>query len=218
MPAGLVACVQAMTGPDVAVAAQNPAAPTGTLWPVEAGAMARARPARLAEFTAGRVAARQAMAALGLPPAAVPMGADRAPLWPAGLVGSISHGGGACLAILAPRRRVSALGLDIEPDDPLPADIIDDVLTRSERAAIAHLPALAQGQTARLIFAAKEAAYKAIYPRDRAVLGFAAMTVRVLGRDRFAATLTGGETIAGRHAHHAGLLIATVVLRPDTRE
>jgi len=210
----LIACVQAMVGPAVAVAAQDPAAPTGTLWPAEAAAMVRARPARLAEFTSGRVAARAAMAALGLPPAAVPMGPDRAPLWPAGLVGSISHGGGACLAILARSNEVTALGLDIELDDPLPADIIDEVLTPTERAGIAHLSALVQGQHARLVFAAKEAAYKAIYPRDRTVLGFAAMTVRVAGPDSFAATLSGGEIIAGRYARHAGLLVASVVRHP----
>lgn len=218
MTDALVACVQALVGPDVAVAAADPAAPAGLLWPAEAVAMGRARPTRLAEFTAGRVAARAAMVTLGLSPAAVPMGADRAPQWPAGIVGSISHGGGVCIALVARHDAVQALGLDIEPDDPLPADIIDEVLSPAERAAIIALSATAQGKQARLVFSAKEAVYKAIYPRCRTVLGFDAMAVAVAEGGRFSATLSQGGTVAGRYARHVGLVITTVVQRPGGPE
>ena len=61
--------------------------------------MARAVPQRRREFFAGRLAAHRAMEALGHLPEPVPMGQDRAPVWPQGLVGSISHGAGACAAM-----------------------------------------------------------------------------------------------------------------------
>lgn len=142
-------------------------------------------PARLAEFSAGRAAARAAIGGLGLPLCAIPMGADRAPEWPSGVIGSISHCAGACMAIAARTEHFQGLGLDLEPAIPLPADLWDTVLRPEERQVLDPLSDR-DGLMALRIFVAKEAAYKAQYPRSRQLFDFQTLLVSVSG-DRFTA-------------------------------
>lgn len=162
-------------------------------WPGEAPAIARATPARQAEFAAGRAAARAAMRAVGMVPYAIPMGSDRAPVWPVGVVGSISHSTGLCIAVAARARALSGLGIDIEPLDPLPEELWPDVLTPADRDWLMTQDAGLRGGYARMIFSAKEATYKALYPRARRIVGFDAMDILPdLGAGRFLARLNTG--------------------------
>ncbi|MGR3594273.1 MAG: 4'-phosphopantetheinyl transferase family protein [Limimaricola soesokkakensis] len=165
------------------------------LWPEEVPAMARARPARQAEFAAGRAAARLAMERLDLPPRAVPMGPDRAPVWPQGMHGSISHDDGLAVAALC---REGDLGLDLSAALPLEPALWPEIALPDEIEATGLEPGLA----ARLVFGAKEAAYKAQYPRSRALLGFEAMRVQVTGEGLAARLLrTAGPYGAGTVFH-----------------
>lgn len=153
------------------------------LFPEENLAMARAVSRRRAEFAAGRRAARQAMAQLGLPAAAIPMGADRAPAWPGGVVGSISHAGALGVAVVARAGTFRSLGVDLEHDAPLDADLIAEICRPEELAAV---PPEARGMQATRLFSAKEAAYKAHYPLVRRIYGFHGLSVDLAqGRARF---------------------------------
>lgn len=186
---------------------------TDGLWPTEEVAMGRAVPARVAEFAAGRRAARRAMAELGLPPSAIPMRADRSPEWPEAVTGSITHTGALAMAAVAPVTALAAVGIDAEPDEPLPAGVEEIVLNPEERrwcAAMAH-PARA----ARLIFVAKEAAYKCQYALSQTLFGFDTLDIAVGAGDRLTATFTrtvapfaAGARIEGRAARSGGLLLA----------
>ena len=89
--ADLAAALARVLPPGVAVAVEDPAASAEGMFDAEARAVARAVPARRAEFAAGRRAAHRAMERLGVPAAPVAMGSDRAPVWPPGVIGSISH-------------------------------------------------------------------------------------------------------------------------------
>ena len=151
---------------------------TAPLWPGEA--LAAAVPKRLAEFAAGRSAARRTMAQLGLPPAAVPMQADRSPLWPTTVTGSISHCAGACIAAMAHARDYAGLGLDLEPVQPLTADLWPLVLTTP---ALARLPQDQPGLMALQVFCAKEAAYKAQYAVTGQLFDFQTLEVEVQGQN-----------------------------------
>lgn len=203
----LIALARAILPPGVAVAAADPRADR----PVPPGAPPGAVPARLREFAAGRAAVARALAALGLPPLAVPMGADRAPLWPAGVTGSITHTATACLAAVAPAAQLAGLGLDLEPDRPLPPDLWDSVLTPAERAA---LPADDPGGRALTLFCAKEAAYKAQYPLTRTLIDF--HTLQIAPDDaRFTARLTrpvpplaAGRALPGAWGRAGGHVLA----------
>jgi 4'-phosphopantetheinyl transferase EntD len=139
-------------------------------------ALPRAIPRRQREFAAGRAAARMAM---GRPDQPLPMRPDRAPLWPAGIVGSISHSDSACLAIAAPRTQFRGLGLDLEPDVPLDRDLWETVLVAGEREWLEALPEADQGASAKLIFAAKEAVYKAQYAISEHLFGFEGVEIRI---------------------------------------
>jgi len=58
------------------------------------------------------------------------------------------------------------MGIDVAPAEILPADLLHLVTTPRERARIESDP-----YRGRLFFVAKEAAYKAVYPLDHALLG-----------------------------------------------
>lgn len=180
-PADLAWRAKALFGPDVAVAALDPRHDHPGLLPGEAAAMAAARPGRRREFAAGRVAAHRAMAALGAPVWPVPAGPDRAPVWPPGLVGSISHDAGACLAVLARRSALRSVGVDIEPDAPLDPALWDSICLPEERAWLAARPAGDRGRLARLIFSAKEAVYKLQYPLTGCLFGFETIAIAFEG-------------------------------------
>ena len=73
----------------------------------------RAVSRRVAEFHAGRFCAATALRALEVD-GAVATGADRAPIWPAGVVGSITHTNRFAAAAVALDTRARAIGLDTE--------------------------------------------------------------------------------------------------------
>lgn len=214
MTEALTAALRALLPPGVALGQADPTAPATGLMPIETAAMTRAIPARQREFAAGRRAARAAMAALGLPPAPIPPGRDRAPIWPEGLTGTISHGAGGCLALVARLGDFAGLGLDLEPATALPDDLMETVCTTQERAR--HTSALAS----RLIFCAKEATYKAQYGQSGQLLEFHDLAV-TLSPDvsRFTATLmrpcppfVEDTTFSGHLVIADGLTVALVIL------
>lgn len=167
-----------------------------------------ATPQRRAEFAAGRIAAMAGMQALGLPAAAVPMGADRAPLWPNGLTGSITHTRTVCLAAVA---RGGCIGIDLELENAVGPDLWDEILTLNERLAVEADPALAT-----IIFCAKEAIYKAQYPATRQLFGFDRLQI-TLGTSDFTARFTAqtgplaaGSLWTGRFSRCAGHVLAAI--------
>jgi 4'-phosphopantetheinyl transferase EntD len=196
--------------PDAAIAVTDPRAVQPALLDEE---ILRAIPARQREFAAGRAAARQAMRVMGLPAAAIAVGRDRAPVWPAGLAGSITHSATACVAAIA---RGGLLGIDIEPDVPLDRDIWPAILLPEEQRWLATQPD--RGHRALQIFCAKEAAYKAQYPATATLFGFDTLHV-ILTHDRFTATfrkpagpIATGFCLHGRITRVSGHVFAAVHL------
>lgn len=146
----------------------------GDLSDVELPRIARAVPKRRREYTAGRLAARRALQAMGHDSVALPSDADRVPIWPQGITGSISHSGPYAVAVVS--RDHPLLGADLEADTPLNPDLIPTICHPDELQAPDQ-----QGETAIRIFSAKEAAYKAQFPGNRHVFGFHAMQVDLTG-------------------------------------
>jgi 4'-phosphopantetheinyl transferase EntD len=143
------------------------------LFPAEEEAIARAVDKRRREFITGRACARAALARLGLPAAPIPRGERGAPQWPAGVVGSITHCAGYRAGAVAWRRDVRTIGLDAEPDGPLPPRALDTVASAAEQARLAELAAAVPAvHWDRLLFSAKESVYKAWFPLTGQWLGF----------------------------------------------
>ncbi|MGY8684419.1 4'-phosphopantetheinyl transferase superfamily protein, partial [Bradyrhizobium sp. UFLA05-153] len=99
----------------------------------------------------------------------------RAPLWPVGVVGSISHSSSDCGAVAGCSRNVLALGLDIEDEAPLGADLVPIICTSAER----RRREWSSGRFGpKLIFVIKEAVYKAYSPETGEFLDFQDVSVR----------------------------------------
>lgn len=154
------------------------------LLPPEAGTITTKVLAGRAASGAARAAARELFERLGEKPVALPKGPDGAPLWPAGFTGSLAHDGMVAVAALARTVRCAALGLDVEPAEPLPAEVLEIVATAGELAPLHPDPC-----AGRIAFAAKEAVYKALHPLDGVRLEYADITLDF--RPRLARTRTG---------------------------
>jgi len=131
------------------------------LMPEEASAFAASIAKVQRASGAARIAARELLDRMGYPPCALPKAASGAPIWPAGIVGSLAHDSRLAVAAVASRRDVRALGIDVEPAESLPADLLDLVATPEERLRLGDEP-----YAGRLLFVAKEAVYKAVHPLD----------------------------------------------------
>ncbi|GAA3151183.1 hypothetical protein GCM10010521_43530 [Streptomyces rameus] len=118
-------------------------------------------PVRRREFTAGRCAARRALVRADLPAGEI-LSEGRRPGMPPGSVGSITHSADTAVAVVAPRRRYRALGIDLELH-PLPGEAARLVLSADERAWLNDTAGDAGEAEWRLLtaFSAKEAAFKA---------------------------------------------------------
>ena len=172
--------------PKSAASAESFGGSLGTgLFPEEAILVARATEKRRQEFTTGRECARGALAALGVAAAPILRGYRGAPQWPDGVVGSITHCDGYCAAAVARSQDLLAIGLDAEPNAPLPGGVLELVSLPAERARLRELavasPAMGWD---RLLFCAKEAVYKAWFPLTGKWLGFADADITIDARER----------------------------------
>jgi 4'-phosphopantetheinyl transferase EntD len=143
------------------------------LYPEEAVAVARAVDKRRREFATGRHCARRALAKLGLPIGPVPPGEKGSPVWPAGVVGSITHCEGYRGAAVAAAGAVASMGIDAEPHGELPEGVLRAISLPEERRWIERRTEEQQGiHWDRLLFCAKEAVYKAWFPLTARWLDF----------------------------------------------
>lgn len=124
---------------------------------------------RRQEFHAGRIAARDCLNALGLPNTPIGRHPNRAPHWPEGVIGSLSHTN--AVAIAAARVSGPSMGTDLEYNEPLEADLANVISTDEERNAMRTVFPTAPS-VARIIFSAKESVYKAISLQVGRVVGF----------------------------------------------
>lgn len=121
---------------------------------------------RQAEYLAGRLCARQALLQLTGTAAVPAVGADRAPCWPAGVVGSITHGSAWAAAVVAHAGDYQGLGLDVESWlSPERAErLAAQLLTPAELQRLAQLPEPQHAAQISLSFSLKESLFKALYP------------------------------------------------------
>ena len=209
------------------------AALLASMYPVEVEQIGAAVERRRVDFAGARACAREAMSRLGVPAGPVLRGGRGMPVWPPGLVGTLTHTEGLRAAALAPATRVRALGLDVERHEPLAAGVLEAVSLPEEaawvRAARAEVADVAWDA---LLFTAKEATYKAWFPLTHRWLGFgdARITLVPDGDDDEVVTgalrsrilidghaVDGGADLVefrGRWAVRDGFVASAIVLRP----
>jgi 4'-phosphopantetheinyl transferase EntD len=190
------------------------------LYPVEEKLIAGASERRRREFAEARWCAREALRRLGVAPGAIPATPDGAPVWPEGVVGSITHKGGYRAAVVVRREDLAGIGIDAEPDQRLPEGVLETIASPAEldrvEALLERSPGIAWD---RLLFCAKEAAVKAAQPLGLGLAGVRSVRVTLeleaVGRT-FSALAGAAETtrpIEGRWASTSGLLLSVASVR-----
>ena len=137
----------------------------------------RAVPARREAFQLGRAAAHEALSRIGRDDQPVTIGEEREPVWPDGVVGSISHAGEVAVALVAPSTAAAGIGIDIESRRYAP-ELNQHVPRPEERAWLEDADAEERHDRLLALFSAKEAIFKAFYPRVGRFFGFEAASVQ----------------------------------------
>ena len=166
------ASIAALLDPRLGVVCTAVDADPRNLYPEERSSIIQAIPRRQREFAAGRAAAREAMACIGVECGPVPSGPDRAPIWPLGLVGSISHTRQICIAAVGRAKEVGAIGIDVEERLPVGPDLWHSICTPEEQTYLQGQPEEQRGDIVTQLFSAKEAFYKWQFPLTRRLLDF----------------------------------------------
>ncbi len=144
--------------------------------------LAPAAEARRHSYVAGRLCAERCLEELGMPNRAVDSHPSGAPVWPGGVTGSITHTARDAHAVGCCEPSVRSIGIDSElrADGSQARAIEDHCCTLGERAA---LPSTDEKDLLlTLMFSAKEAYYKAIYPLVRGYVDFLDVEVRTIDR------------------------------------
>ncbi|TLX54364.1 4'-phosphopantetheinyl transferase [Stutzerimonas nosocomialis] len=140
---------------------------------------------RQTEYLAGRLCAHEALRLTHGNGAVVQPNEDRSPAWPAGCVGSITHGGGWAGAVVGQASHWRGLGLDVERRlDAGRADrLMEEILTPAEREGYATLVAAERALKVTVTFSLKESLFKALYPLVQTRFYFEHAELVHLGRD-----------------------------------
>jgi 4'-phosphopantetheinyl transferase EntD len=218
-PARLSSSFQALFPPGIIAAESDQPGRVDLLLPAEAACLGRAVPERQQEFAAGRLCARRALAELDIENFALIAAPDRQPIWPAAIVGSITHTAGLCAAVVASGSRFAALGVDTEIVGRVTAELRTRICVASELDWIDSLPEARRAAASALVFAAKEAFYKCQSPLTGQWLGFqdvrieaAADTFRVIPTRPIALTEVVTSPLTGRYHYHQEFVSAGIAL------
>lgn len=116
-------------------------------------------------FSSGRHCAHLVQEMLGLDIEAIGR-ADRVPVWPKHSMGSITHSSRIAAAMAT--THFSSVGIDIEETGRVDSKLYRILFTEAEQARLADH----KFDAATVVFSAKEAGYKAVYPLAQKFIGF----------------------------------------------
>jgi 4'-phosphopantetheinyl transferase EntD len=124
------------------------------------------------EFAVGRYCATRSLQRLGIT-AEVPVDTDRKPVWPDGIVGSISHSHHYAWAATAQKESIKGIGVDTEivVDDSTLRQIVKEITNEQEQKLLSLIhPDIRVAFT--VVFSAKESIFKCLYPLNEKFFGF----------------------------------------------
>jgi 4'-phosphopantetheinyl transferase EntD len=127
---------------------------------------------RINDFSTGRFCARTALRNLNLQHHEILIGPKKEPLWPAGIVGSISHSDGMAGAIIACSSNCKSLGLDIENLGRVNPEMWYLLFTEKEQNFLNSLSPLEKDYYSTAFFSMKESFYKFQFPLTHTFLNF----------------------------------------------
>ena len=140
---------------------------------------------RRREFSTGRWLAREGLSRLGEERVAIPQGARREPVWPDSIIGSISHTSTQVVVVLALQKEYRGIGIDLEEKNRVEAGLLCKLVTERERLYHGDIDYT-------LLFSAKEAIYKLMFPVAREYIDFLDVEVELCFRtSSFSASYIG---------------------------
>ncbi|KAA1184947.1 4'-phosphopantetheinyl transferase family protein [Photorhabdus heterorhabditis] len=162
--------------------------------------LAKAVNKRRAEYLAARYCARQLLAQLGQPEFNLISGNDRAPIWPQGICGSVSHSAQHAIVLAAPQTNNRLIGVDIETivNHQNMDEMIKMVLNDRETPFLNHCH-LSPEQMFTLAFSVKESLFKALYPHVKRFFGFEAAEIITLSLENNEIILQLQETLTNNY-------------------
>ncbi len=189
------------------------------LLPEEERVLGKVSESRRRDFTGGRACARRALGALGYEALPILPGPNREPIWPSGVVGSITHCTDYCGSVVGRDAHFRSIGVDAERHERLPEGVLDMVADREEREWIERHSDMDVWWD-RVLFSAKESVYKAWHSVTGVWLGFhdavvtmdpaiAAFRVRIRHPFGNASALT---TMEGRNLATDRFIITLIVI------
>ena len=204
----------------VVVAELTTEASTDVLTESELKSISHCAKKRIQDFTRGRACAHEALRQLGFTNFSVLSGEKREPLWPAEIVGSITHTTGFAAAVAARQSQIQSLGIDCEVVESVGRDLWERICTPAEQARLALLPEAEAQKQAALIFAAKEAFYKCQFPLSRQWVGFEDVSIvveaeswRVVAENPLPVATPWIEKLVGRYEFRERWVIAGIYCR-----
>lgn len=131
------------------------------IFPQETELVLHASQKRKREFHAGRYCAHELLTQFGLNKTPVMSGYHREPVWPSGIVGSISHCKDIAGAIMSRDDIYCAIGLDIENIKPMKQAFANYICSAQELEL--HPTITESSLHLLMLFSVKESVYKAVF-------------------------------------------------------
>lgn len=155
------------------------------LKPDEAATVQKAVDKRRNEYSTGRWLAHQALDTLQFPADSLLSGPNREPLWPKGVIGSIAHNDQHAVVMISSHPLLEGLGIDLEKKGRVDEPLVQKILTQREQASLDDIDPT-------LLFSAKEAVYKLLFPIVRKYVGFQDIEISIdLKGSAFTASYVG---------------------------
>lgn len=165
---------------------------------------------RVRDFALGRDCAHRALQRLDMPADAILRRGDGAPVWPAGVVGSITHTRGYAAAAVAPAARFLGIGVDAERVEMLNDRVARRLFLPEELAGLEGVAPEARAAFAMMLFSAKEACFKAC-PAGLVTRDF--REIHILPGDGEFLANVGALQMRGRSFVRADLVVTVVAVR-----
>ena len=201
--------LQAVTPPGAFAAGLADTGQAVPSYPEEMLYVASAVAKRQREFMLGRACARAALGPVGHGDAVLGRRPDGAPLWPGGIVGTISHTDGHAVALVAPDRRFRGLGVDVERRGRVTPDLYRHIFEPEEKARLKAMPPPGRDVMAALLFSAKEAGCKIWLAVHGGSQPFTGIRITMTGTDFIAQfPARGYRPLQGRAVLGDGLVLA----------
>jgi len=186
--------------------------------------LSRAVPKRQSEYLAGRYAAIEALARLGVTTRHIPTGEHRSPVWPKGILASITHTATTAFCVAASKQNIKYLGIDHENWlTPASVEQVKTSIINDREEQLLKRTDMPFEQAFTLVFSAKESLFKALYPAVGYYFDFSAAEITALNpaghsfvlqlTQSLAPTLNAGASFTGKFIFD-DLAVQTLICEP----